>query len=325
MSNNNVQVNGGTTGGGSSNTNTNSGQHSASTGHDLHGQSGVPLMHRTVDELLSADFPIVVRPDQGAGGQGNIMEGLDIFSDDFPAVNANLGLHMPQTSQPLSSGIHFAASQSPQGGLSPMQQQQVQQMQGQGLLQPQQQLPSTPSQLSRSPHVSPAIAHAALPAQQAPSVLSHQYPHQLQPGVVAARPVYQLQPGQQQIQIMNQQQLMNQQAPRPAQPNAQMPGHPQAPGVPTSQPTMPSAVRPPATTGPSATPIAQAGSPLHHILSSCSPATRVQLNNLFGLLQVTLTKPVTVPSAEDTGDIRTNMPQLYLPTKSLLEQLSITK
>ncbi|KAG0240029.1 transcription initiation factor TFIID component TAF4 family-domain-containing protein [Mortierella sp. GBAus27b] len=286
MSSSNGQANGGSTNGGnnstaSGTTHTSHEQHSA-TGHDLHGQPGVPLMHRTVDELLSADFPLgmsnVRRPDgnMNNGVQGNIIENLDdLFREDFSAVgggsgpnHASLGLHMAMQTQ--TTQIHFTATQSPQGGLSPMQQHQQ-------LLQ-HQQAALGHAQLAHSPHVSPALSHAALSAQhlqqaraqQVPSVLSHQYPQHLQAANVASRPIYQ-------------QEQQQQTPPRPAQPNiVQVPTLTQASVMPNGQPGIPAAARPPTTT---AAPVAQAGSPLHRILSSCSPAKRHQLTLLFARLQ----------------------------------------
>jgi hypothetical protein len=160
--------------------------------------------------------------------------------------HANLGLHMAMQTQ--TSQMHFAATQSPQGGLSPMQQHQQllqHQQAALGHAQLAQQLPSTPSQLSHSPHVSPALSHAALSAQQlqqaraqqVPSVLSHQYPQHLQAANVASRPIYQ------------QEQQQQQTPPRPAQPNiVQVPTLPQASVMPNGQPGIPAAARPPTTT-----------------------------------------------------------------------------
>ncbi|KAI7822946.1 hypothetical protein BC939DRAFT_174339 [Gamsiella multidivaricata] len=277
------------------------GQHHAGGGHDLHGQPGVPLMHRTVDELLSAEFPLgigsVRHPDGSLnnGVQGNIMEGLDdLFNDDFSTVNTNSGtsLHLsaqPQHTQSLSPNIHFSSptTQSPQNQLSPMHQQQLQDQHR--ILQHQQ------STSAVSPQLAGSSVHHSQQQPQTPGV-GQQYQHTSP--AAAQRTLYL--PQQQAQQSMSQQI-----PPRPTQSNnVQMPSvaqqsHSQPNAVaPNGQAVMPSAPMSVANSGPSAlvpgtasTPIAQAGSPLHHILASTSAATGQQLTHLFSQLQANVLTP----------------------------------
>ncbi|KAF9191179.1 hypothetical protein BGZ51_007630 [Haplosporangium sp. Z 767] len=313
----------------SSGNNNNAGADPNGQHHQKSGQgSALPLMHGTMDELLSAEFPLGmgnVRHTDGAlnnGVHGNIMEGLDdLFNDDFPSVgNQQHLMHMPghsqqntvQHSQSLPASMHFPPTQSPQKQVSPLLQHQTHQttgsleptsvplpghtgstsLQGQ---QPPHQLPTTPSHLSQSPQVSPAMplinppVHQVQPnrPQQTPPTLSPSYP----PSIPQQQP-------QQQPQPMNQPT-----APRPVQPSivqAPSPSQAQVQSRPASngQLATPAVARPtaaPNTLAPTATatpiPIAQAGSPLHHILTNVSPATGQQLKSLFALLQTNAVTP----------------------------------
>ncbi|KAF9900261.1 hypothetical protein BX616_002648, partial [Lobosporangium transversale] len=173
------------------------------TSQDPHGQPGVSLMHHTVDELLSSEFPLGISNVQHSDGtlnsnvQGNIMEDLDdLFADDFSGVNTSANtsadtipnstigtLHLPPSQPQHASTIPFTSVHSPQK-LSPMLQHQQLQDQQRLLLQQQQPsaqlightgslaLPqshsaaSTPSHPSQSPQASPIISQASPTGQQ---------------------------------------------------------------------------------------------------------------------------------------------------------------
>ncbi|KAG0255068.1 hypothetical protein BG011_005337 [Mortierella polycephala] len=309
--------------------NNNAGADSNGQHHQKNGQgSALPLMHGTMDELLSADFPLGmgnVRHTDGAlnnGVHGNIMEGLDdLFNDDFPSVgNQQHLMHMPghpqqntvQHPQSLPASMQFPPTQSPQQQVSPLLQHQTHQITGpleptsvplpghtgptslQGQ-QPSHQLPTTPSHLSQSPQVSPAMplinspVHQVQPnrPQQTPPALPQSYP----PSMPQQQP-------QQQSQSMNQStaprsvQTSIVQTPPPS--HAQVQSRPAPNGqLATSAVARPTAV--PNTLTPAAAaapiPIAQAGSPLHHILTNVSPATGQQLKSLFALLQTNAVTP----------------------------------
>ncbi|KAF9960471.1 hypothetical protein BGZ72_006853 [Mortierella alpina] len=301
-------------------------QHGAQGHPDLHGQPAVPLMHRTVDELLSAEFPLGNVRHAGGGlnnsVQGNLMEGLDdLFSDDFPAVNTSASTpgmtshHLAsQPQQALIPPMHYG-SHSPQKH-SPLQQHQQLQghhrilQQGTGAMEGSSAVPaqtsgipvSVPGHLSHSPQVSPAMAHAAptLPQLQQNRPQHHSVPGQsyqssLTMPTQQQRPIFQQQP--------QQQQQSGTVPPRPGQSSTvQMPPtaatQVQSRPVSSAQPATPTVARPaatpssitPATAAPSI-PIAQAGSPLHHILTLTTPAVGQQLSNLFNLLQTNAVTP----------------------------------
>ncbi|KAG0213601.1 hypothetical protein BGX28_004018 [Mortierella sp. GBA30] len=272
--------------------------------HDVQSQPAVPLMHRTVDELLSAEFPLGnVRHSPGLNsGQGNIMEELDdLFSDDFPTVSASHSgmTHITSQAQPMVSNIHFG---------SPQQQQQQQQLhshnrilqQGTTALEGTSTVPVTQTSGLVTTPALPQIQQNRMQQQQlsAATTMSQTF----QPSI--SLPLQQQPPSSQQ-QVGG--------PPRIALPNVQMPSTTAAqgqsrPAVPTPQPTTAGVSRPattittttattapasvvtPATAAPSI-PIAQAGSPLHHILTLTTPATGAQLSNLFHLLQTNAVTP----------------------------------
>ncbi|KAF9291338.1 hypothetical protein BGZ68_004426, partial [Mortierella alpina] len=316
-------------------------QHGAQGHPDLHGQPAVPLMHRTVDELLSAEFPLGnVHHTGGAlnnSVQGNLMEGLDdLFRDDFPAVNTSASTpgmtshHLSsQPQQAMIPPMHYG-SHSPQRQ-SPLQQHQQLQghhrilQQSSGTMEGSSAVPAQTSgmpasmsgHLSHSPQVSPAIAHVTptMPQLQQSRAQHHPVPGQpYQSSLAMPSPQQQQQQQQQQQHLQQQRPIFQQQAqqqqqqsgtgpPRPAQSNAvQMPPtaatQVQSRPVSNAQPATPPVSRPvatpssitPATAAPSI-PIAQAGSPLHHILTLTTPAVGQQLSNLFNLLQTNAVTP----------------------------------
>ncbi|KAG0287572.1 hypothetical protein BGZ98_004601 [Dissophora globulifera] len=315
------------------NTPTASGSHPGNTGANglnqtSHGQPGVPLMHGTVDDLLSAEFPLGMSNVQHSsetlnnGVQGNIMEGLDdLFSDDYTPIGATASsnhtmatLHMPshpQHTQALTPTLQFpSTSHSPQKQPSPMPPHRLLQEQNRILQQPSatgqdspsavparlpghpgsipgvhhaghqpQQLPMTPSHLSQSPHLSPAASHVSLSAQsilptrpQQPSSLAQQFSPQpaqhLQPSITN-RPAFQQQSPMSGLSLAQAQAVQ-------AQALAQAQAQSLAANGPGDAPSIP---------------IAQAGSPLHHILSSVPPGIAQQVTNLFALLQTNAVTP----------------------------------
>ncbi|KAG0329779.1 hypothetical protein BGZ99_000515 [Dissophora globulifera] len=285
-------------------------------------------MHGTVDDLLSAEFPLGMSNVQHSsetlnnGVQGNIMEGLDdLFSDDYTPIGATASsnhtmatLHMPshpQHTQALTPTLQFpSTSHSPQKQPSPMPPHRLLQEQNRILQQPSatgqdspsavparlpghpgsipgvhhaghqpQQLPMTPSHLSQSPHLSPAASHVTLSAQsilptrpQQPSSLAQQFSPQpaqhLQPSITN-RPAFQQQSPMSGLSLAQAQAVQ-------AQALAQAQAQSLAANGPGDAPSIP---------------IAQAGSPLHHILSSVPPGIAQQVTNLFALLQTNAVTP----------------------------------
>ncbi|KAF9586497.1 hypothetical protein BGW38_003622 [Lunasporangiospora selenospora] len=281
-------------------------------GHDQQGPTA-PLMNRTMDELLAAEFPpgieSVAHADAGLNNSvhNNIMEGLDeLFSDDFPPVATASGsnpatnlapihLQHPQT-HPQHSAVQHSQAMA-------QHQQRVQHPQVSGAIglppsavsvpmsghislplhQQSTSIPSTPTHLSSSPQVSPALANVT-PTIHTPPHIQGQQPQQIlnrpppQPQPLPLNQQLQLQQMQQQPQLpggaalglgsvyqptptLSQTLPVQQQAQQQSIPRPQMTAVPQsmAPGVsvavrPQSSPMMPNG-QPLAV--PAATPVSQ--------------------------------------------------------------------
>ncbi|KAF9304266.1 hypothetical protein BGZ74_001961 [Mortierella antarctica] len=233
-----------------------------------HGQPAVPMIHRSVDDILSADFPPGIGSALPSDNvHANYMDGLDDLFSDVP-MNLPGGAHFPGL-PPNSSAIGSVQSH--------------QQPQQQTLQQPQ-----PPTQLQQPQYidqngpgtvVTPVPSFPQLPGQQQlhmplPSntiqPLSQGSHIQLTPTVVTIPPTMPQGPIQSHISLPN--------------------GRPAGAPALTAQPIRPPNAGPAMLAPPPAL-VAQAGSPLHKILNSVSPATGQQLTNLFALLQSNAVTP----------------------------------
>ncbi|KAG0346915.1 hypothetical protein BG004_000556 [Podila humilis] len=265
-----------------------------------HGQPAVPMIHRSVDDILSAEFPPglgSVQPNDNV--HGDYMEGLDDLFNDVPMTLTGRP-HYPRLA-PASSAI----------GSEP-QQQELQQHQpalphSQSLPQP---LPQTQSQPEVQPQSQPQPQYQQLHQHQ--QQFLHQNGHG---GVSTPGSVFPQLPGHQQQQLH-----MPSLPPNPAIQTSVTPqiqhtssvvtlppsSLPQGPAqtqinLPNGGQSLPTAAPVQLPSVPASTPtpmlappqplIAQAGSPLHKILNSVTPAVGQQLTHLFSLLQTNAVTP----------------------------------